>query len=68
VNIFVIVMAIFTMDDAQWSAVLSKLGSGQGISNYELLVGFSSAWLAFSGLESISQLSPTMRLPTDQTF
>jgi amino acid transporter len=32
-----------------------------------LLVGFSSAWLAFSGLESISQLSPAMRLPLRRT-
>ena len=67
VNIFVIIVAVFTMDGAQWSTVLSKLGSGQGISNYELLVGFSSAWLAFSGLESISQLSPTMRFPLRRT-
>ena len=29
----------------------------------ELLVGFAAAWLAFSGLESISQLSPAMRFP-----
>ena len=34
---------------------------------YDLLVGFASAWLAFSGLESISQLSPTMRLPLRRT-
>ena len=67
VNLFVIVIALFTMDAAQWGVVLSKLGSGQGISNYELLVGFSSAWLAFSGLESISQLSPTMRFPLRRT-
>jgi amino acid transporter/nucleotide-binding universal stress UspA family protein len=66
-NIFVIVMAVFAMDGAQWNTVLSKLGSGRGISNYELLVGFSSAWLAFSGLESISQLSPTMRFPLRRT-
>ena len=28
-----------------------------------MLVGFAGAWLAFSGLESISQLSPAMKLP-----
>jgi amino acid transporter/nucleotide-binding universal stress UspA family protein len=67
VNVFVIAVALFTMDATQWGVVLSKLGSGQGISNYELLVGFSSAWLAFSGLESISQLSPTMRFPLRRT-
>jgi nucleotide-binding universal stress UspA family protein len=32
-----------------------------------LLIGFGAAWLAFSGLESISQLSPTMRFPLRRT-
>ena len=66
-NIVVIVAAIFAMDGAQWSAVLSRMGTGNGISTYDLLVGFSSAWLAFSGLESISQLSPAMRFPLRRT-
>ncbi len=67
VNMLVIAIALITMDGAQWSTVLSRLGTGDGISNYQLLVGFSSAWLAFSGLESISQLSPTMKLPLRRT-
>ena len=66
-NIVVIVAAIFVMDGTQWSAVLSRMGTGNGISSYELLVGFASAWLAFSGLESISQLSPAMRFPLRRT-
>jgi amino acid transporter/nucleotide-binding universal stress UspA family protein len=67
VNLFLIVIALFTMDAAQWSSVLDKFTSGRGISHYELLVGFGSAWLAFSGLESISQLSPAMRFPLRRT-
>jgi amino acid transporter/nucleotide-binding universal stress UspA family protein len=67
VNIIVIGAAVVTMDAAQWHSVISKLGTGKGISTYELLIGFASAWLAFSGLESISQLSPTMRLPLRRT-
>lgn len=67
VNLAVIGAAIYTMDYAQWSAVLSRMGTGKGISHYELLVGFASAWLAFSGLESISQLSPAMRFPLRRT-
>ena len=67
VNVVVIVAAIFTMDGAQWSAVLSRMSTGNGISSYDLLVGFGSAWLAFSGLESISQLSPAMRFPLRRT-
>ena len=67
VNMIVIVIAVFTMNGEQWNAVLSRLGTGHNISTYQLMVGFSSAWLAFSGLESISQLSPTMRLPLRRT-
>jgi len=67
VNLAVIGAAILEMDGSQWQAVIGKLGTGRNISSYELLVGFSSAWLAFSGLESISQLSPAMRLPLRRT-
>src|SRR4029450_8690185 len=67
VNLIVIGVAIFAMDAIQWNAVLNKLGPAHGISTYELLVGFASAWLAFSGLESISQLSPAMRFPLRRT-
>ena len=67
VNLIVIGAATATMNSVQWDAVFSRLGTGHGISTYELLVGFASAWLAFSGLESISQLSPAMRFPLRQT-
>jgi nucleotide-binding universal stress UspA family protein len=63
----VIAIAVVTMSAEHWSTVLSRLGTGNNISTYQLLVGFSSAWLAFSGLESISQLSPSMRLPLRRT-
>jgi amino acid transporter/nucleotide-binding universal stress UspA family protein len=67
VNLVVIGTAFYTMDESQWQTVIAKLGTAKGISGYELLVGFSSAWLAFSGLESISQLSPAMRFPLRRT-
>ena len=66
-NLVVIGAATASMDSFQWQAVLSRLGTGHNLSVYDLLVGFASAWLAFSGLESISQLSPTMRFPLRQT-
>ncbi len=67
VNLVVIAAATFNMDSAQWQAVMGSLKTSRGISSYELMVGFASAWLAFSGLESISQLSPSMRLPLRRT-
>src|SRR5688572_1852860 len=67
VNLVVIGFAFISMDGSQWHMVISKLGTDRELSSYELLVGFSAAWLAFSGLESISQLSPTMRFPLRRT-
>jgi nucleotide-binding universal stress UspA family protein len=37
------------------------------MSIHGLLIGFGAAWLAFSGLESISQLSPAIRFPIRRT-
>jgi amino acid transporter/nucleotide-binding universal stress UspA family protein len=67
VNLAVIGTAVAFMDGQQWKDVLTHLGRGKDLSSYELLVGFSAAWLAFSGLESISQLSPNMRFPLRRT-
>ena len=67
IDLVVIGAAFAGMTSWQWQAVLTHLGTGKGISLYELLVGFGAAWLAFSGLESISQLSPAMRLPLRRT-
>ena len=67
VNLIVIGFAVVTMNAEQWQNVLSHLSLPKEVSSYELLVGFSAAWLAFSGLESISQLSPAMRFPLRRT-
>jgi amino acid transporter/nucleotide-binding universal stress UspA family protein len=67
VNLVVIGCAVVTMNAEQWQNVLSHLSLRKEVSPYELLVGFSAAWLAFSGLESISQLSPAMRFPLRRT-
>jgi amino acid transporter/nucleotide-binding universal stress UspA family protein len=67
IDLIVIGAAFTSMTSSQWQTVLTHLGTGKGISTYELLVGFAAAWLAFSGLESISQLSPAMRLPLRRT-
>jgi amino acid transporter/nucleotide-binding universal stress UspA family protein len=67
VNLIVIGFAVVAMDGEQWNIVFSHLGTGPSLSTFDLLVGFASAWLAFSGLESISQLSPAMRFPLRRT-
>jgi amino acid transporter/nucleotide-binding universal stress UspA family protein len=67
VDLVVIGAAFFSMNAEQWQTVLSHLSVGKEVSSYELVVGFGAAWLAFSGLESISQLSPAMRFPLRRT-
>ena len=67
VNLVVIGAAFVSMDAAQWHAVVNHLSVGREASSYDLVVGFGAAWLAFSGLESISQLSPAMRFPLRRT-
>jgi amino acid transporter len=67
VDLLVIAFSIIDFSPSQWSETLKSLSPGAGTSTKNLLVGFSAAWLAFSGLESISQLSPTMRLPLRKT-
>ena len=43
--------------------LVSETFASHSLGPQELLVGFAGSFLAFSGLESISQLSPVMRTP-----
>lgn len=43
--------------------LISTMFAGRPLSPLTLITGFAGAFLAFSGLESISQLSPVMKLP-----
>jgi amino acid transporter len=67
VNVAVAGFALMEMTAADWRRALDTLTPGTELSSRDLLVGFAAAWLAFSGLESISQLSPTMRYPLRRT-
>ncbi len=67
VDIVVVVIALGQLSPAQWWQVLGTFAPDRSMSFHALAVGFAAAWLAFSGLESISQLSPAMRLPLRRT-
>ena len=67
VDLVVIGLSIKGLSPSQWLNVLETMLPREGMSSKEILVGFAAAWLAFSGLESISQLSPAMRLPLRRT-
>ena len=47
----------------QFLSLFPRMFSGKTLTPVTVLVGFAGSFLAFSGLESISQLSPVMKLP-----
>jgi len=54
-------------DPAAWEHMGRAFSAASEVSAKTFVIGFAGAWLAFSGLESISQLSPAMRLPIRAT-
>jgi len=48
---------------AEFLSLFSKMFAHNALTPVSLLVGFAGSFLAFSGLESISQLSPVMKTP-----
>jgi amino acid transporter len=67
VNLVVIGVTLAYIGPPERQALVSYLQFGDKLTLSTFLVGFGSAWLAFSGLESISQLSPAMQTPTKST-
>lgn len=63
VNLVLVVVVLFRMGDAEAEVVTSTMTLAKDLDGKTFFIGFSTAWLAFSGLESISQLSPAMRHP-----
>jgi amino acid transporter len=67
VDVAVIAAVAVTGTPEQWGQVTSVFEQARGMPLRAGLIGFAGAWLAFSGLESISQLSPAMKLPLRAT-
>lgn len=61
VAILITVFAHISLGD--FFHIFGQMFTGHSLNLQELLVGFAGSFLAFSGLESISQLSPVMRTP-----
>jgi len=59
-----ILVTVFThISFTDFLGLFSKMFSGRPLTLGTLLIGFAGSFLAFSGLESISQLAPEMKLP-----
>lgn len=67
VNLVVIVVGFWHLQPQEVAVVREAAGHFSQLPMREILIGFAAAWLAFSGLESISQLSPALKLPIKKT-
>ena len=67
VDLIVIGVTMMSIGPPEWAAIKHHIQLTNEVPPYTFLVGFAGAWLAFSGLESISQLSPAMQPPIQKT-
>jgi len=66
-DIAILITVFSHISPGEFFHLFEGMFAGQPLSLGKLLVGFAGAFLAFSGLESISQLSPVMRAPRHRT-
>jgi len=67
VNLVVIGAVLVRMDVTHLRLVMQQFTAVGGLKPWTILVGFGSSWLAFSGLESISQIAPALQDPRERT-
>jgi amino acid transporter len=65
-DVIILLVVFINVPPQTIGKVFEKMFTGQ-LGGVALLTGFAGAFLAFSGLESISQLSPVMKLPRRKT-
>ncbi len=65
-NLVVLATVVVHIDGAQWHLVLQQFTAVGALKPWTILVGFGSSWLAFSGLESISQIAPALADPREK--
>ena len=51
----------------QWAQIGNQIAAAGDLPLSDAVVGFAGAWLAFSGLESLAQISPAMATPRRRT-
>ena len=67
VNLVVIGVVVVHMQPSHWDLVMHQFTAVGRLKPWTILVGFGSSWLAFSGLESISQIAPALQEPREKT-
>lgn len=66
-NIVLVVLVSVRMTPEQWWTIWEQARQIGQLDWQRVLIGYGGAWLAFSGLESLNQLSPAMKLPLKRT-
>lgn len=67
VNLVVLGAVAVRMDGPHLDLVMKQFTAVASLKPWTILVGYGSSWLAFSGLESISQIAPALQEPRERT-
>ncbi|MBI5481361.1 MAG: amino acid permease [Deltaproteobacteria bacterium] len=62
-QLVVVIVTASRLTAAEWATLGSRFGAVTQASGPQLLAGFGAAWLAFSGLEALSQISGSLARP-----
>src|SRR6266704_938997 len=62
-DVAILVTVFSHLSIPQFFALFPQMLAGHALTPISTLIGFAGAFLAFSGLESISQISPEMKIP-----
>jgi amino acid transporter len=65
-NLVVLGAVAVHLDGARLRLVWEQFAAVKSLAPWTILVGFGSSWLAFSGLESISQIAPALAEPREK--
>jgi amino acid transporter len=63
VDVILLAFVITQVKPEGWQMIMSSFGKLGELTPFAILSGYAGSFLAFSGLESISQLSPAMETP-----
>lgn len=67
VLVVLLVQASRSAEAGQWMQIGAEISAAGDLPISDAVVGFAGAWLAFSGLESLAQISPAMETPRRRT-
>jgi len=67
VNLVVLAVVAVRLDGPHLKLVMDQFTALGALKPWTILVGYGSSWLAFSGLESISQIAPALQEPRERT-